>query len=302
MVSGLHGRDGYSLSQAVRDVFGADRVWLSWIVVIVAGLLGGAAAPLVTDSSDASAALASRFTGAAAGVVVGGLLSLLPRTAGLVALGSQLQRRPADLGSVERPWWPLRLLAAALANTPPARRTNQDFTEAVGGIVTPIRGLLSRRSWPACAAAFAAPALGLAGAWQAWQAFIDGPRFQEIVRGAQQDLPVPGVFAQASLPMIVSIVSSLLLMLAVVGIDQWSRKTVQAWATAVQPSDAESGFVSQLLGDGMLPALPGGVAAGASQGPVTVPPSREAVAPPPSVAPPISSEELGRLGDLFRDG
>lgn len=305
MSSGFQVRDSYSLGQAVREVFGADRAWLSWIVIIVTGLLGGAVAPLLADSSDASGAWAGRFTGAAVGLAVGGLVTLLPRIASLLALGAQLRDRPADLGSVDRPWWPLRLLAVALANTPPARRTNQDFIEAVTGIVTPVRGVLGRRSWPACAAAFAAPALGLAGAWQAWQAFIDGPRFQELVRGAQQaqqDLPVPGIFAQASFPMIVSIVSALLLMLVVVGIDQWSRSTVQSWATAVQPSDAEAGFVSALLGDGVSPSLPAGPSSGSHQGTVTVPPILKPGASPPPVDTSVTSEELGKLGDLFKDG
>lgn len=304
MAAGSPNRDGYSLAQAVHDVFGVDRAWLSWIMVVAAGLLGGVASPLLTTAADGAGTWAARFTCAAVGVVVGGVLTLLPRVVSLLMLGAALRTRPADLGGVERPWWPLRLLAAALANTPPARRTNQDFADAVDGIVTPVRGLLGRRSWPACAAAFTAPALGLLAAWQAWQAFIDGPRFQELLRAArdrEQVLPVPGIFEQASFPMVVSIVSALLLMLAVVGIDQWSRKTVQSWATTVQPSDADAAFVGGVLGDGISVGVPSGPSPPVVKGPVTMPPGPDR-SPPPPVVTPISSEELDKLGDLFKDG
>lgn len=288
-------RDGYTLAQAVREVFGPDLAWVSWVVVATAGLVGAACSPLVRGTAESPRLWAGPFTCAAIGVVVGALLTLLPRLVGLLALGSAIRSRPANADDISRPWWPLRLVAAALADTPPLRRTAQDFTEAVTGVVPHLRGLVGRRLWPACAAAFAAPALGLVGAWQAWGAFINS---RQVEAGRQ-----PTVGEVAALPMIVSIVAGLLLMLAVVGLDQWIRRLLQRWATTVRDTDATTGFVAAQLGDGMAIRVsdPADRAPLSGTGGVTVPPGRTAP-PAEPVQPRISSDALEGLGNIFKNG
>lgn len=288
-------RDGYTLAHAVREVFGPDLAWVSWAVVAGCGLLGAACAGFFDGAPDAPRRWAGPFTCAAVGVVAGGLITLVPRLIGLVTLSAAIRTRPADAGDVDRPWWPLRLAAAALANTPPLRRTAQDFTEAVAAVIPHVRGLVGRRLWPACAAAFAAPALGLVGAWQAWGAFVGA--------GPLQPGRVPSVGEKAWQPMILSIFAALVLMLAVIGVDQWIRRLLQRWATTVRDTDAATGFVAARLGDGLLmpasspsiPVLPGG------PGDVTMPPERRPPPPAPT-APPISSDALEGLGSIFKNG
>lgn len=288
-------RDGYSLGQAVREVFGPDFAWMSWVVVVAGGLLGAACAPLFRGPAEAPRLWVGPFVGASIGVVLGGLVTLIPRAAGLVALGAGLRMRPADLGDAARPWWPLRLVAAALADTPPLRRTAQDFTDAVNAVVPHSRGLVGRRLWPACAAAFAAPALGLVGAWQAWAACIDS---RELGVGR-----VPTVGEKAALPMALSILASLVLMVAIVGIDQWIRRLLLRWATTVNDTDATSAFVAAQLGDGMAIRMADAAdrLAGGSSGGVTVPPDRQPPVREPA-PPPISADAIEGLGNIFKNG
>lgn len=291
MASPTTGREGYTLAAAVRDVFGPDRAWVSCLVVIAGGVAGAACASVLQGAAREAWAWAGPFTCAALGVTIGGLVTLLPRFASLVGLGRKLRERPADLGDDQRPWWPLRLVTAALADTPPLRRTTQDFSDAVATIVPQARGLVGRRLWPACAAAFAAPALGLVGAWQAWGDFIDSG---EIEPGR-----VPTVGGVASMPMIVSILAALLLMLAIVGIDQLVRRLLQGWASAMRPADAESGFVTARLGDGLVSLPP---TTGVAATPAEVVPSRVPPVAPPAERPQISADALEGLRDLFKNG
>ena len=279
--------DDYRLTHAVRDVFGSELTWVSWLAVIAGGLLGAACAPLVRGPADAPRQWAGLFTCVALGVVFGGLFTLLPRLVSLLALSASLRSRPADLSDVDRPWWPLRLVAAALADSPPLRRTAQDFGEAINAIVPQARGLIGRRMWPACAAAFAAPAFGLVGAWQAWAVFIDSGEFKSG--------RVPTVGEAAALPMVVAIIAGLVLMLAVVGLDQLLRRVLQRWETTVRPSDAEVGFVAARLGDGLAP-VSGQLPAAPT---VVMPPPRSVPAP---ASQPLSADALEGLGKLFENG
>lgn len=283
-------RDGYTLAHAVQDVFGPDLTWLSWLVVAGGGALGAACAPLVPDA--AARPWAGAFTCAALGVVAGGLLTLVPRLVGLVALGSGLRSRPAT-DDVSRPWWPLRLVAAALADTPPLRRTASDFEAAIAAVQGRARGLVGRRLWPACAAAFAAPALGLVAAWLAWGAYVNS--------GELRVGRMPTVGEKAVLPMAVSIIAALVLMLAVVGVDQWIRRLLDRWAGAVRDTDAAAGFVAAQLGDGMairVPDTDGGPSSPGGGG-VTVPPApvSRPVQPPQR----ISADAIEGLGNVFKN-
>jgi hypothetical protein len=297
-MSGGSDRDaeGYGLAAAVRDVFGGGATWVSWIVIAVAGILGYLVLPLVAGSGDVGGSL-KPWACAAYGISLGGLLTLLPRAVSLAGLGGSLGRRPGPEAEADtdHPWWPLRLVAAALQNTPPLRRTDQDFTNAVAEFAPRARGLLGQRLWPACAAAFTAPALGLISAWDTWGEYVS----KGLVEAGKRS--VAGVVAW---PMIISIAAALLLMLMIVAVDQWTRSLLQRWSTSVNPLDAQSAFVAANLPAAISPVAASALPAAAAYMTEREPPRGAAQArPAPEPAlPSISAQDFEGLGKMFGDG
>lgn len=288
--------EGYGLAVAVRDVFGTGATWLSWVAITVAGVLGFFVSPFVSGSGEGSEWL-KPWACAAYGVCLGGLATLLPGTLTLVQLGGGLRRRPAAeaMADVENPWWPLRLVAAALQNTPALRRTDQDFSNAVTECAPRVRALLGQRLWPACAAAFTAPALGLISAWFTWNEYVN------LGRVEAGKASVAGAVAW---PMILSIAAALLLMLAIVAVDQWTRSLTQRWATGVNPLDVESGFVAANLPAALAPLVSAALPAepplaGAHLGGRVA--GHPGSAPEPAL-PAISAQDFEGLGKMFGDG
>lgn len=289
--------EGYGLAAAVRDVFGTGATWLSWVAITVAGVLGFFVSPLVAGSGEGSEWL-KPWACAAYGICLGGLATLLPKTFALMQLGGGLGRRPAAdaMADVENPWWPLRLVAAALQNTPALRRTDQDFTNAVTEFAPRVRALLGQRLWPACAAAFAAPVLGLLSAWQTWGDYVS----KGLVEAGKRS--VAGVVAW---PMILSIAAALLLMLAIVAVDQWTRSLLQRWATGVSPLDVESAFVAANLPAALSPMVAAALPtepplAGVRDGGRTL--AGQARSAPEPALPAISAQDFEGLGKMFGDG
>jgi hypothetical protein len=294
--------DGLSPEAAVAKVAGPNRAWLSAALIVACGLGAAGLATLRPFTWEALRPWAC----AGYGFAIGGLLSVLPCVVSLVTLGSALNRRPATEDPAW-PWWPLRLLASALRDTPSLRRTADDFRTAVHGFVSQARGLLGQRLWPACVAAFTAPVLGLVSAWVSWKVHLP-----EAVRLAQEKGPqsdqaevVPVVdWSLVAWPMIITIALSLALMLAVVLADQLAGRLLQRWAETVRPLDAESQFVQErlaVLADGQLAALGERLTSDRAveprPRPVDPPPP-----PPERPQPQVSAQQLEGLGELFRNG
>lgn len=302
-MSGRSDRDaeGYGLAAAVRDVFGGGAAWASWIVIACGGGLGYLVLPMVAGSEDVGGSL-KPWACAAYGIALGGVLTLVPRALSLFRLGGALGRRPGPEsdGDTDHPWWPLRLVAAALQNTPALRRTDQDFTNAVAECAPRARGLLGQRLWPACAAAFTAPVFGLISAWDTWGEYVS----KGLVEAGKRS--VAGVVAW---PMMLSIAAALLLMLLIVAIDQWTRSLLQRWSSSVNPLDAQSAFVAANLPAATGPVVAAALVSGPSapgQAAVTQrEPSKGAgqarPAPEPAL-PSISAQDFEGLGKMFGDG
>lgn len=288
--------DGLSPEAAINAVWGANRAWLAAALVLGCGIGGG----LLGWAMAGGREWLRPWACAGYGMAVGGLVSLLPRVASLLTLGRALSRRPTrdDAGDS---WWPLTLVASAVRETPALRRTAEDFRAAVTGFVPQARGLLAQRLWPACAAAFIAPALGLVSAWFSWKVHLPEAIRLASEKGRQDELTevVPVVdWSVVAWPMILTILLSLALMLAVVLVDQLTRRLLQRWATTVRPLDVESPAVQERLADGEHMRPPVAAAPRATAKPVVDVP----VAPPEKPRPQISAEELQGLGDLFKNG
>jgi hypothetical protein len=295
-MSGSSDRDaeGYGLAAAVRDVFGGGATWASWIVIGVAGCLGYLVLPLLAGSGDVGGSL-KPWACAAYGISIGGLLTLLPRALSLVRLGGSLGRRPEADADAENPWWPLRLVAAALQNTPALRRTDQDFTNAVTDLAPRARGVLGQRLWPAGAAACTAPVLGRISAWDTWGEYVS----KGLVEAGKRS--VAGVVAW---PMILSIAAALLLMLVIVAVDQWTRSLLQRWSSSVNPLDAQSAFVAANLPASISPVTVSTLPAAAAYATDREPPrggGQPRPAPEPAL-PSISAQDFEGLGKMFGDG
>jgi hypothetical protein len=294
--------DGLTPGVAIANVAGPNRAWWSVAFIVACGL--GAAGLAMLNPSEWEPL--RPWACAGYGVAIGGLLSVLPRFGLLFALGSSLKRRPATEDPA-RPWWPLRLVASALRDTPALRRTADDFRTAVHGFMPQARALLGQRLWPACVAAFTAPVLGLVSAWVSWKVHLpEAVRLAEE-QGRESDLTevVPVVdWGLVAWPMIITIALSLALMLAVVLADQLTRRLLHRWAESVRPLDAESQFVQEqlaALADGQVVPLgerPASDRPIESQPMPIAPPSP----PPEKPQPQVSAEQLQGLGELFRNG
>jgi hypothetical protein len=287
---------------AVAAVWGPNRVWLAVAAIIAGGLVGAGLAmtrPVAWEGLRGWAC-------AGYGVVIGGLLSLLPRFMSIVMLGSALNRH-AVADNPARPWWPLVLVASALRDTPALRRTSEDFRTAVNAFIPQARGLLGQRLWPACAAAFTAPVLGLVSAWVSWRIHLpEAVRLaKESAQKAELAEAVPAVdWGLVAWPMIITIALSLVLMLGIVLADQLTRRLLQRWASAVGPLDAESPFVEARLAS-MAESQLGTRTERVIQERPLAEPRPGPIAPLPAAEKPrpqVSAEELQELGKLFRDG
>lgn len=260
---------GITLAEAVDGVFGRWPAW-PWSVLglILLGAAGGvAAAPALRRMGWVNPTAFGPAACAGYGLVAAALVTLLPRVWKLLVLRRSVLRRPA---AADAAWWPLDLLAAALRSTPALRRTPEEFATAVAAAGGQARTLLGHRLWPAWVTAFVAPVLGLITAWQVGA--------QVIRRRGDSAEVFPAFVAQVSPPMVGTIAAALVLMLAIVVIDQWTKGLLQRWSGVVEPGDAEHPAVVEKLGaeeyrstsgrDAVLPEPP--------------PPARAApVTPPP---------------------
>lgn len=231
-----------SLRSVVEEVFGRWPAW-PWSVlglILAGGAAGLAAGSVLGGAGEEGRAALGKAACAGYGLVAGALLSLLPRVGRLVMLRPGVVRRPA---TIDDSWWPLKLLAPALAATPRLRRTQQEFSAAVGTAGGQIRSLLADRLWPAWVVAFVAPVLGLITAWQ------NGAKVQVRLRQGEDLAGVfPAFIAQVSPPMVATIVASLSLMVAIVVIDQWTKALLRRWSAIVEPADGDRQCVIDGLG------------------------------------------------------
>jgi hypothetical protein len=308
-----HPGDSLAPDAAISKACGRHRVLLPALVIVGSGLLAAGVGLVVSGKPRLSGNTEWLRPMAAAGygVAIGGFLTLLPQLVMVMRLRAGLATRP-DGEDPGRTWWPLVLVASALRDTPLLRRTADDFRTAVQGFVPVARGLLAQRLWPACAAAFVAPVLGLVSAWISWSKHLpDAVRVASETVAQQSDtqpvqiLEVTPVvdWGLVAWPMIITISLSLALMIAVVIIDQLSGRLLQTWASRVRPLDAESSFVQEQLlrgQGGATVAIAGGRESADKSSLPPSPPPTTALQPPPE--PRISAEELEGLGDLFREG
>jgi hypothetical protein len=303
--------DPLSAVSAVDEVWGPARLWLSLATVVAGCGAGWALATVVLPGAGASAVSREAFRTWACvgyGIACGGFLTLLPRLLSLVRLARGLLRRPSA-DEADQPWWPLTLVASALRDTPALRRTPEDFGSAVTGFVPQARGLLAQRLWPACAAAFTAPVLGLISAWLSWQAYLPERlrQAQERAQPGESVVIVPDIeWGSVAAPMIGTITLSLVLMLGIVVVDQLTRRLLQRWAGSVRALDAESPLVQERLATAgeLLARGPGDPARPVRSAPEPGRPQEtvRVQPPPPPPEPQISAQELEGLGELFKNG
>ncbi|MFM7290430.1 MAG: hypothetical protein ACKO6B_04270 [Planctomycetia bacterium] len=231
-----------SLRSAVDEVFGRWPVW-PWSVlglIVVGGAVGLVVGAALVGTGEESRAALGKASCAGYGLVVAATLTLLPRVGKLAFLRSGVARRPAN---VDGTWWPLKLLAPAIAATPKLRRTQQEFRSAVATAAGQARSLLADRLWPAWVVAFVAPVLGLITAWQ------NGAKVQlRLQQGDEMDVVFPAFIAQVSPPMVATIAASLALMVAIIVIDQSTKALLQRWSGIVEASDGEHQSVIDRLG------------------------------------------------------
>lgn len=243
--------EGYTIPRAVDDVFGRWPAWpWSVLVFIVLGGVAGTAASTLLAGPDAVPNPALRWAACTGyGALLAAFVTTLPRAVKLLSLRSAVGRRPAaDNG--DPPWWPLRLLAAALRQTPTLRLTQQDFTGAVGQAAGEARSLLTYRLWPVCVAGFVAPVFGLLSAWESGSQV-------ELKPGEDAASIYMRVLPQVSPPMVAAISAALVLMIVLAMLDQFTKGLLQKWATTVTLADANSDFVQRTIGEGRTAELQG---------------------------------------------
>jgi len=230
-----------SMGRVIDLIFGRWPAWpWSVVAVIVAGGVAGAAvsSTLRSWAPDRTAALGTAAcTGY--GMVVAAFFTLLPRAGKILMLQGAVRRRPP---AVEASWWPLELLAVALRSTPALRRTLEEFNSAVNAAVGQARTILADRLWPAWVAAFIAPVLGLITAWQ------NGAQVQQRVQaGTAATQVMPAFIAQVSPPMVATITVSLALVVAIVALDQWTKRLLVRWRGVVEAADGGHPLVVERL-------------------------------------------------------
>ena len=291
MARGSRARNqGYTLHRAIDDVFGVVPLWpWSAISAITCGGLIGALVATALQARSSSPNPALRWAACVGyGIVIAALLTVLPRAFRLFVLRRSLERRPADDGG-DRPWWPLRLLAAALRGTPATRRTQQEFTAAVDRAGPEARSILSHRFWPAVLAAFIAPVFGLLSAWEA------GKQVEAIPGESAGDVLMRFV-PQVSPPMVATIAVSLVLMACLAMLDQWTKGLLQRWVATMRLADGETKTVQDLL-DHHVARLPSKSDSASTTTAKMPEPDSDGM--PPGEPPSISVDDLERLGAAF---
>lgn len=284
-----NGRDsGYTLKQAVDDVFGTwpFAPWSQLVVIVAGGFLGALASSWLQPERGLQAAEFRWAACAGYGLVVAALVTQLPRAVRLCQLWSGSRRRAVGDEQASGPWWPLRLLAAALRGLPLQQIGQANFALAVDRTARQARDLLTQRMWPSCVAAFTAPVLGLLSAWESGS--------QAVREATPAAAPEAGdvymrFLLQVSPPMVATISAGLGLMVLLAVLDQLTKGLLQRWATDVALADKDDTFVTSNCGDA------GGDGGG---GYGTGTPSE----PPPPMTPPgpqINADDLERLKDLF---
>lgn len=285
------------LAAAIADVFGAGRPAVSWAVIVLLGLVGWWAGARPDGPEPTAREWLRPWACAGYGVAAGALITLLPRALKVLTLNTTLSRRPTvELASHADSWWPLRLMTAALRHTPLLRMTAQDFTTSLASLVSEVRGLLSQRLWPACAAAFTAPVLGLVSAWLTW-----GHSISFIDRQTIDAAAVP--FGVVAWPMILTILAGLAVILAVVVVDQMTRALLQRWSTSMRLEDVAAPAVQAGLAALAAAAPPvASVVPAPSAGDAAPLPPSPPPRPEPAAAPPLTAGDLRGLEDMFRNG
>lgn len=230
-----------SMSRVIDVIFGR---WPGWPWSVVALIIGGGVAGAMASSTLRSWAperAAALGTAACAGygMVAAAFLTLLPRAGRILMLQGAVRRRPS---AVEASWWPIELLAVALRSTPALRRTLEEFNTAVGAAVGQARTILADRLWPAWVAAFVAPVLGLITAWH------NGAQVQQRMQvGTAATQVMPAFIAQVSPPMVATIAASLALVVAIVALDQWTKRLLVRWRGVVEATDGGHPVVIERL-------------------------------------------------------
>jgi hypothetical protein len=287
-----------TLSDAIRDVFGTGRAIVAWTCIVAGGAAGWVLSGLLSRSAEAPREWLRPWACVGYGIALGASVAILPLAWRIMQLGATVSRRPSPEAASDpaRTWWPLRLVAAALRNTPVLRMTAQDFTAATGWFAAEARGLISHRLWPACAAAFAAPVFGLVSAWLSWGRSIDSAATRPV-----DAIAVP--LGDVAWPMAFTILAGCVVMLGVVLVDQMTRGLLQRWSTIVIPQDVETAAVQARLADVVWTDQ-------AAPSPTSVqetPPAAAMPAAPTPVAqsaaaPPVTPVDLKGLEDMFRNG
>lgn len=242
MASTKSGRDfPVSMRGVIDMIFGRWPAWpWSVIFLLTAGAIAGAAsAPTLRAWAPQWVSALGIAACAGYGLVAAALLSLMPRAWKLLSLQRAARGRPASL---EESWWPLELLAAALRTTPALRRTLEEFNTAVAAAVGHARTILADRLWPAWVAAFVAPVLGLMTAWH------NGAHVQVRMHDAAAPAKVlPAFIAQVSPPMVTTIAASLVLVVVIIAIDQWTKMLLVRWQGIVDAADGSHPAVLERL-------------------------------------------------------
>lgn len=289
---------GYTLRQAVDDVFGIWPLspWSQVVTIAIGGVAGAVASAWLRPATGMPAAEFRWAACAGYGVIIAALVTQMPRLVQLCRLWRSRLRRPASDERSATPWWPLRLLAAALRGLPLQRTVQSEFALAVDRTSKQARELLTQRMWPACVAAFTAPVLGLLSAWESGS---------QVVREATPDAGTGDVYMQflmqVSPPMIATISAGLGLMVFLAVLDQCTKGLLQRWAVDVTLTDKDDSFITTIFGDdgGGGPASPGLPIEGSSATPVSPAIGAPALTPPPQARPQIDPDDLERLKELF---
>lgn len=232
---------GYTLDRAVDDVFLRMPLWpWSALALIILGGIGGAGTSEKLRQLYPAYDPALRTAACAGyGVVAVALLLVMPRALRLVWLNVSLVRRPANDGG-DRPWWPLRLLAAAVHLSPAGPVVHEQFMAAVGRAISFARSMLAYRLWPSCLAAFVAPVLGLLSAWEAGKQVMLG-------EGGNASDVFMRLVLQVSPPMVGTISVALGLMVVLAVIDQATKNLLLRWGTTMRLADVQAVACQRLI-------------------------------------------------------
>lgn len=217
-----------TLGRTLDHVFGRWPLW-PWTVMGViggSGLLAMASARFFAPEDSAPNPALRWAALAGYGLTVGCFLVLVPRMLKLQQLQRALRVRPV----VESEWWPYRLLASALLDVPALRATPEDFGAAVDRTRARARSVLAGQLWPVVTTAFIVPVLGLLSAWESGAKVV-------FVGEPEPSAMYAELLPQIAPPMVATILVSLVLMVVLVGVDQWTKSLLAEWGESVRFED-----------------------------------------------------------------